>query len=63
MAKIKVQERPNAVSDHWSDNNFVAEMNDRYKEYKSEKVKLISLEEVVKRAKKEARKLKSKKSL
>ena len=48
--------------DHWGDKAFVAEMNDRYNEYKSGNAELISLDEVEKNARKAALKLKSKKA-
>ena len=39
---------------YWEDRNFVAEINNRYQEYKSISAKLISLEEVDKSAGKTA---------
>ncbi len=50
------------LSGHWDDKDFVAEMDDRLREYQSGGAKLISLEEVEKKASKAAQKLKSKKA-
>ena len=48
--------------DHWEDEAFIAEIDDRYREYKSGAAKLISLDDAEKNARKAARKLKSKKA-
>jgi len=50
------------LSIHWQNKDFIAEMNDRYLEYKSGNAQLISLEEVEEKARKAAQKLKSAKS-
>jgi predicted HNH restriction endonuclease len=50
------------VYDHWKDKSFVAEMDRRYDEYKSGKVKLISLDDVEKKADLIAQKIKAKKA-
>ncbi len=60
MAKVNVHDSSKLVPDHWADKDFVAEMDDRYREYQSGKAKLISLEDVEKKGRKMARKLKSK---
>ncbi len=61
MVKVFTQEQ-GKITDHWDDPDFVAEMNDRYNEYKSGSSKLIALEEVEKKARKIAQNLKSKKA-
>jgi hypothetical protein len=61
IVKVFATEREKR-SDHWKDKSFVAEMNDRYREYKSGKADLISLDDVENKAKKLSQKLKSKKA-
>ena len=61
MVKVFAEEHEK-TTDHWDDKDFVAEMNDRYLEYKSGNAQLISLEEVEEKARKAAQKLKSAKS-
>lgn len=46
---------------HWEDESFVAEMERRYEEVESGKVKLVSLDDVEKKARAVAAKLKGKK--
>ncbi len=48
--------------DHWKDKKFVAEMDRRYNEYKSGKAKLVSLDEVEKKARNAAVKIRAKKA-
>jgi len=48
IVKAFAEEEP--VCGHWKDQNFVKEMDRRYNEYKSGKTKLLSLDEVEKRA-------------
>ena len=59
IVSVFAEETPSA---HWDDKNFVAEMNDRYKEYKMGDANLISLDEVEKKAKKAVEKLKLKRA-
>ena len=61
MVKVFAEDQ-GIMSDHWKDKEFVAEMDDRYREYKSGGAKLISLDEVEKNARKAAQKLKPKKA-
>jgi putative addiction module component (TIGR02574 family) len=51
-----------AKYDHWEDEEFVAEMDRRYKEYKAGNTKLVSLDQVEKKARAAALKLNSKKA-
>jgi len=47
---------------HWDDKDFVAEMDRRYNEYKAGNAKLVSLDEVEKKARVLSGKIKSKKA-
>ncbi len=50
------------ANDQWKEEKFVAEMDRRYNDYKSGNAKLVSLDDVEKKAKAIAEKIKSKKA-
>ena len=59
---VKALGEEEQIYDHWKDENFVAEMNHQYNDYKSGKLVLVSLDDAEKKARTAAKKLKTKKS-